>query len=540
MTADLSPPEQHRTSPGVPAGPRPAGPSPAGGAPAARDVGRVLSGLLLAMFVSNLASTIVANALPRIVADLGSTQAAYTWVITAELLAMTAAVPLWGKLADLYDKKILIQTALGLFIAGSLIAGLTQNVEFLIFSRVIQGIGAGGVNALAIVVLASMVSPREMGRYAGLFSAVFGAATIVAPLAGGLLVDTSWLGWRWCFFLGVPLSIIAGVMLQRTMHLPVTRRPVRIDWLGAALIVGGVCTLLIWSTLAGDKYAWASWQTAALVSGGVLLLVLAWFVESRAAEPIIPPSIFRNRTVAFATLATAVVGVVMFATGVFLSQYLQISLGKSPTVAGVLSLPLVFGMLAASTVAGGAIAKSGSWKPYLVAGAVLMTAGMLLFSLIDADTSLWVLGAIMVVAGAGVGLLIQNLVMVTQNDVPAQHLGVATATVSFFRSMGGAIGVSALGAVLANRVSDLLQERLGAAAAGGGGSTRVPDLSELPPPVLQAVQEAYGTATADLFLVAAPISLVAVVAVVLIKNKPLQMLNAQQRRAKESAGTPAE
>jgi MFS family permease len=442
-------------------------------------------------------------------------------------------------MADLYSKKLLVQLSLGLFAAGSLVAGFAPNVEVLILSRVLQGIGAGGMNALAIAVLASIVSPREMGRYSGLFGGIFGVATVAGPLLGGLLVDTSWLGWRWCFFIGVPLSLAAGVLLQRTLHLPVVRREVRIDWLGASLIVSGVSALLIWSTLAGDKYAWASWQTAVLVTGGVVLLGLAVYVESRAAEPIIPLGIFRNRTVALATLATVVVGVLMFGSGVFLSQYLQVSLGKSPTVAGLLTLPLVFGLLAASTVAGSLISRHGRWKPFLLAGALLMTVGALLFGTIDADTNILLLGTYMVVFGLGVGLLIQNLVLAAQNEVAAKDLGAATSTVSFFRSMGGAIGVSALGAVLANRVTTLLQEHLGTAVTGDG-TVRVPDLSELPPEVLPVVQDAYGTATADLFRVAVPIAVLAVVAVVLIKEKPLQMLSGDQRRAKEAAGAPPE
>ncbi|MES4907280.1 MULTISPECIES: MDR family MFS transporter [unclassified Streptomyces] len=504
-----------------------------------KAVSLALSGLLLGMFVSNLASTIVSNALPRIIPDLGGSQSVYAWIVTTELLAMTAAVPLWGKMADLYSKKLLIQLSLVLFVCGSLIAGFAPNIEVLILSRVVQGIGAGGMNALAIAVLAAIVSPREMGRYSGLFGAVFGLSTIIGPLLGGLMVDTSWLGWRWCFFLGVPLSLAAVVLLQRTLHLPVARREVRIDWLGAALIVGGVSALLIWSSLAGDKFGWASWQTAVLVAGGVVLLGLAVYVESRAAEPIIPLGIFRIRTVALATLATVVVGVLMFGSGVFLSQYLQISLGKSPTVAGLMTLPLVFGLLVASTLAGSLITRHGRWKPFLLAGAALMTVGALLFSSIDAHTNVLLLSAYMVVFGAGIGLLLQNLVLAAQNEVAASNLGAATSTVSFFRSMGGAIGVSALGAVLANRVTTSLQERFGSAATGDG-TVKVPELSKLPPEVLRAVQDAYGSATADLFRDAIPIAAVAVIAVALIKEKPLQTLTGDQRRAKETAGSAPE
>ncbi|SCF18862.1 drug resistance transporter, EmrB/QacA subfamily [Micromonospora purpureochromogenes] len=500
-----------------------------------REVLQALSGLMVGMFVSILASTVVANALPRIIADLQGSQTVYTWIVTSELLAMTATVPLWGKMADLYSKKLLIQLSLGLFVVGSLIAGFTPNVEVLLVSRVVQGIGAGGMTALATIVMAAMIPPRELGRYAGIFGAVFGVGTIAGPLIGGLLVDTSWLGWRWCFLIGVPFTILSIVLLQRTLHLPVVRRTVKIDWLGAVLITSGVSTLLIWSSLAGNKFAWASGWTAAMVTGGVVLLALAVLVESRAAEPIVPLDIFRNRTVSLATVASVLVGVAMFGGTVFLSQYFQISLGKSPTVAGLMSLPMIFGLLVSSTIAGQLITKFGRWKAYLVAGAAVMTVGMLLLSTIDARTSVVVLSIYMAVLGIGVGMLMQNLVLAAQNDVPAHELGAATSALTFFRSMGGAIGVSALGAVLANRVTSLMTEKLGPAAATGGGSAEVPDLSTLPEPVLRIVQDVYGIATADLFLIGAPIALLALVVVLFIKEKPLHTLSGDERRAQEEA-----
>ncbi|MEU4619034.1 MDR family MFS transporter [Actinoplanes sp. NPDC023801] len=497
-----------------------------------REVVQALSGLMLGMFVSILASTVVANALPRIIADLDGSQSVYTWIVTTELLAMTATVPLWGKMADLYSKKLLIQLSLGLFVVGSLIAGFTPNVEVLLVSRIIQGVGAGGMTALAMIVMAAMIPPRELGRYSGMFGAVFGVATIAGPLIGGVLVDTPWLGWRWCFLIGVPFSLIAIALLQRTLHLPVVRKEVSIDWLGALLITTGVSTLLIWSTLAGDKFEWASWQTAALVTGGVVVLALAVWAESRATEPIIPLGIFRHRTVTLAIVASVLVGVAMFGGTVFLSQYFQISLGKSPTVAGLMGLPMVFGLLISSTVAGALITKFGKWKAYLVAGSIVMTVGMLLLSTIDAHTGVPVISAYMAILGVGVGLLMQNLVLAAQNDVPAAELGATTSALTFFRSMGGSIGVSALGAVLTHRVTTLFTEKFGATASGGG---EVPDLETLPPQVLAVIKEIYGTATADLFLVGAPIAFLAVIAVVFIKEKPLSTLSGDERLKQESA-----
>jgi EmrB/QacA subfamily drug resistance transporter len=489
---------------------------------------------MLGMFVAILASTIVSNALPRIIADLGGTQSVYTWIVTTELLSMTAAVPLWGKMADLYSKKLLIQLSLSLFVVGSLIAGFTPNVAVLIVSRIAQGVGAGGMSALAMIVMAAMIPPRELGRYSGLFGAVFGVATIAGPLIGGVLVDTSWLGWRWCFFIGVPFSLAAIVLLQKTLHLPVLRREVSIDWLGAGLITAGVCTLLIWSTLAGQHFAWGSWQTAAFVVGGIILLALAVWVESRAKEPIIPLRIFNNRTVTLAIVASVLVGVALFGGTIFLSQYFQIALGKSPTVAGLMSLPMIFGLLVSSTVAGQLITKFGRWKAYLVAGAIVMTGGLLLLSTIDARTGVPLLSLYMAVLGIGVGMLMQNLVLAAQNDVPATELGAATSSITFFRSMGGAIGVSALGAVLADRVTSLFTERFGAAATAGG-TAKVPDLKTLPPEILAVVKDVYGTATSDLFLVAAPIAFLAVIAVLFIKEKALSTLTGDERRANEEA-----
>ncbi|MER5421099.1 MDR family MFS transporter [Streptosporangium roseum] len=502
-----------------------------------RKVLQAMSGLMVGMFVSILASTVVANALPRIITDLQGTQTVYTWIVTAELLAMTATVPLWGKMADLYNKKLLIQLSLGLFVAGSLIAGFTPNVEILIVSRVVQGVGAGGMTALAMVVMAAMIPPRELGRYAGIFGAVFGVGTVAGPLIGGVLVDTSWLGWRWCFLIGVPFTILAIILLQRTLDLPVVRKDVKVDYLGALLITVGVSTLLIWSSLAGNQFAWGSWQTAALVGGGVLILAMAVWVESRAAEPIIPLSIFRNRTVALATVASVLVGVAMFGGTVFLSQYFQVALGKSPTVAGLMSLPMVFGLLISSTVAGQLITKWGRWKGFLVAGGVVMLAGMGLLSTIDGQTGTVLLGVYMAVLGIGVGMLMQNLVLAAQNDVPAHDLGATTSMLTFFRSMGGAVGVSALGAVLANRITTLMTEKLGpmAATGGGGDSHAVPDISKLPAPVVRVIQDVYATATADLFLIGVPLTALALVAVLFIKEKPLNTLSGEERLAQERA-----
>ncbi|WP_225233083.1 MFS transporter [Klenkia terrae] len=496
-----------------------------------RQVLQALSGLMMGVFVAILAGTVVSNALPTIIADLGGSQSVYTWVVTAELLAMTTTVPLWGKLADLFSQKLLVQSSLGLFVVGSLASGLAQDTTMLIAARVVQGIGAGGLTALVQIVMAAMIPPRELGRYAGIFGAVFAVGTVAGPLIGGVLVDTSWLGWRWCFFIGVPFALLAIVLLQKTLKLTqVTREGVRVDWLGALLITAGVSTLLIWVTLAGNSYDWVSVPSALLVAGGLVVLALAVWVESRVSDPVVPLTIFRNRTVALTVVASALVGIALFGGTVFLSQYFQISLGYSPTAAGLLSLPMIFGLLVSSTVAGQLITRTAVWKRYLVVGAALMTLGFGALATISADTSIVLIGVYMLVMGAGVGMLMQNLVLAAQNDVPAAQLGSATSVLSFFRSLGGTIGVSVLGAVLAARVAS----DLGALGGGSGsGEAAVPDVSTLPAEVRTLVQDAYGNATAELFLIATPLAALALIVVLFIKEKALKTTTGAQRLEEE-------
>ncbi|MEU9073141.1 MDR family MFS transporter [Kitasatospora sp. NPDC004745] len=490
-----------------------------------RQVMEALSGLLLGLFVAVLSSTVVSNALPHILTDLHGGQSAYTWVITATLLTLTASTPIWGKLSDLASKKLLLQIALVIYIASSALAGLSQNTGQLIACRALQGIGAGGVTALAQICLAAMVPPRERGRYSGYFGAVFALATIGGPLIGGVIVDTSWLGWRWCFYVGIPFAIAAILVVQRTLKLPVVRRKVRIDYLGALVITAAVSLLMIWITLAGKNYDWVSWQTAAMVGGGLLLGALAVVIERRAAEPIIPPDLFRYRTVTLAALASVLVGVGMYGATTFLSQYFQLARAKSPTMAGLMTLPMILGLALSSTVAGRLITKYGKWKAYLVSGTFLLAVGFGLLGTARVDTSYGLLSVYMAITGVGLGLTMQNLVLAVQNTVPRHELGAASSVVTFFRTMGGAMGVSALGALMNNKVTHYLAENLAAAhvpagpAAGGGG---IPDLHRLPAPVVPLVTDAFGHGVGDVFLVAAPFSLLAFVTVLFIRETALK------------------
>lgn len=495
-----------------------------------------LSGLLLALFVAMISSTVVSTALPLIIGSLNGTQTQYTWVVTATLLTATATTPVWGKLADLFNKKTLVQAAIVLFVIGSLISGFSQTTGQLIAARAFQGIGIGGLQALVQVVIAAIIPPRERGRYNGYLGAVMAVATVGGPLLGGLIVDVPWLGWRWCFFVGVPIAALAFGVLQRTLKLPTQRRDdVQVDYLGATLIAAGVSVLLIWVSFVGNTFDWLSWQTAAMAGGGVLLLGLAVLVESRVREPIVPLKIVVRRTPALAIVASLAVGMAMYGGAVFLGQYFQIGRGYTPTQAGLLTIPLMAGVFVASTVTGRMISRSGRVKPYIVTGTIVLVFGFLGLGMIDHDTSLWLVGVSMAVVGAGVGMTMQNLVLAVQNSVALRDLGAASASVTFFRSLGGTIGVSVLGAVLANRVtSDLATALHVPAGASSTGDVSALNLAALPPEVVRAVHTVYGDATAHIFLVSAAVGVVGVVAALLLKPITLRTtIDVEQQPAKE-------
>jgi EmrB/QacA subfamily drug resistance transporter len=509
-----------------------------------RQVLEALSGLLLVLFVALLSSTVVSTALPQIIGALRGSQTQYTWVVTATLLTATATTPVWGKLADLFNKKLLIQVAIVIFVAGSAIAGLSHNAAELIAARAFQGVGVGGLQALVQVAIAAMIPPRERGRYNGYLGGVMALATVGGPLLGGLIVDTPWLGWRWCFFVGVPVAVVALVLLQATLHLPTIKRDnVKIDYLGASLIAAGVSLLLIWVSFVDSSFAWLSWPTYAMVGGSVLLLALAVRAESRAAEPVVPLPIVRERTTALAIVASLAVGMAMFGGAVFLGQYFQIGRGYSPTQAGLLTIPLMAGVLIASVVTGRLISRTGRIKPYVVVGTVVLVAGFVLLSFLRHDTPLWFVGLGMFAVGLGVGMSMQNLVLAVQNTVPLRDIGAASASVAFFRSLGGAIGVSVLGAVLAHQVAGSITRQLAAAGAPASGGSGDLDVAALPAAMQQIVRTAYGDATGHIFLISAAIAVVGVVAAALLRPKPLRTsldLDDQPEPVAGDADRPAE
>ena len=494
-----------------------------------------LAGLFLANFVSMLAMNVVGTSMPVIIADIGGTQAAFTWVVTATMLASAVSTPIWGKLADLTSKKVLLQVSLVVFIVASAAAGFAQDPTWLIICRVFQGLGVGGLGALGQIVLADIVSPLERGKYMGIMGAIMAVATVGGPLLGGLLTDT--VGWRWNFYVAAPVAIVAIMMLQRTLHLPTLKRKIKIDYWGTALITFGFSSLLIWVTLGGQTFAWWSWETALMVGGGIVALVVAVFVELKVEEPLLPMTLFKNRTFTMASIASIAVGLAMMGTAVFLGQYMQLARGRSVIESSLLTLPMMAGLLIASTVIGQVITRTGKWKRYMVAGAIALLAGLVMMGQIRYDTNYWYVGISMAILGAGVGMTMQNLVLVVQNTVGPTEMGVASSGVTFFRTIGGTAGISFMGAILAQQVADYVQEGLaklsqadlaGAEMLAGG---KLPKIAELPLPIREVVESAYGHAIGNIFLAASPVAIVALIAIILLPNIPLSTKSNAQRIA---------
>lgn len=511
-------------------------------AAAPRRVLAPLSGLLLGMFVSMVASTVVSTSLPVIVHDLGGDQGVFTWVVTATLLTTAISTPIWGKLADLVDRKRLYQVALVVFVLATAVAGFAQDPTSLIASRAVQGIGAGGLAALSQVLMADIISPRERGRYMGLFGAVMAVATVGGPLLGGVITDS--VGWRWNFFVSLPIAVAALLMVQRTIprSAPSGRRP-RIDVVGIVLLSTAVSLLLIWITNAGSAFDWWGVETALMVGGSIVATVLFVVVELRTAEPLVPLTLFRDRTFTLSVIASIATGIAMFGASVFLGQYMQMARGATPTEAGLMTIPMIAGLLLSSVGVGALITRYGHWKPYLVLGSLLLTAGAALLSTVHYDTDFVLVSLYMLLLGAGVGMTMQNLVLIVQNSARPSEIGVASSGITFFRSLGGTVGVSLMGAALASRVTELFtgaQERIGAALAdlGPAGaewaatlqSGALPQVSTLPEGLRVIVEDIYAQGISSAFLIAVPFAVVSVVAILLLPNAPLSGMTTSERR----------
>ncbi|MEU2180302.1 MFS transporter [Streptomyces thermolilacinus] len=483
-----------------------------------------IGALLLGMLLAALDQTIVSTALPTIVSELGGMDH-LSWVVTAYMLASTAATPLWGKLGDQYGRKKLFQTAIVIFLLGSVLCGVAQDMPQLIAYRAIQGLGGGGLMVLSMAIVGDLVPPRDRGRYQGVFGAVFGATSVLGPLLGG--VFTEHLTWRWVFYINVPVGIVALFVIAAALHIPVHRTPHRIDYAGTFLIASVATCLVLVASLGGTTWAWGDARIIGLVVLGVILLVLFVRAERRAAEPVLPLRLFRIRTFTLVSVISFVIGFAMFGAMTYLPTFLQVVQHVSPTMSGVHMLPMVAGMLLTSTVSGQIVSRTGRWKVFPVAGTAITTVGLLLLHRMETTSPTWEMSLYFFVFGAGLGLVMQVLVLVAQNAVGYEDLGVATSGATFFRSIGASFGVAVFGTIFTSRLTGKLEESLsGQDLPPGTGPDAVASdpraIAELPPALRPSALEAYSTSITDVFLYASPIVLLAFVIAWLLREDPLR------------------
>jgi EmrB/QacA subfamily drug resistance transporter len=489
-----------------------------------RQILVILFGVMAGMLLAALDQGIVGTALPRIVSELGGLDK-LSWVVTAYLLTSTAATPLWGKISDLYGRRRIFQIAIGIFLIGSALSGLSQNMPELIAFRAIQGIGGGGLFAIALSIIGDVIPPRERGRYQGYFGAVFGVSSVAGPLLGGWFTDGP--GWRWIFYINLPIGFAALVITSIVLRMPVSRREHKIDYLGAATIVAAVSCLLLYLDWRGNEYGWTDPFALALVAGFVLLAALFVLIEVRTSEPIIPMRLFRNPVFSVGNLYGFLAGVAMFGAIIFLPIYLQAVKGLSPTASGLALLPAILGIFSTSISSGQLITRTGRYKIYPIIGGVVLTVAMFLLAQLQVDTPFWQVFLYEYLFGAGLGFTLQTIVTAVQNAVEFRDMGAATSSATFFRQMGGSIGAAVFGAVLSSRLAIYLAERLAAAGAQPGAGTGinpndVQAIQRLSGPAKTLVLGAFTDALDDVFLVGVPFILVAFVVSLFLKEVPLR------------------
>ncbi|MGW2204712.1 DHA2 family efflux MFS transporter permease subunit [Streptomyces sp. NPDC001774] len=489
-----------------------------------RGVMVAIGALLLGMLLAALDQTIVSTALPTIVSELGGMEH-LSWVVTAYILASTAGTPLWGKLGDQYGRKKLFQGAIVIFLVGSALCGVAQNMPQLIGFRALQGLGGGGLMVLSMAIVGDLVSPRERGRYQGLFGVVFGASSVLGPLLGGLF--TQHLSWRWVFYINLPIGIVALFVIAAVLHIPVRGTRHTIDYLGTLLIASVATCLVLVASLGGSTWAWGSPQIIGLAALGAVLLVWFVYVERRAAEPVLPLKLFRIRTFTLVSVISFVVGFAMFGALTYLPTFLQVVQGVTPTVSGIHMLPMVLGIFITSTVSGQIVSRTGRWKVFPIAGTGVTALGLLLLHELTEASSTWETSACFFVFGVGLGLVMQVLVLVVQNAVSYQDLGVATSGATFFRSIGASFGVAIFGTIFTNGLNNKLDEALaGQPLPPGTGPDQIAAdsraISELPSELQPSVVHAYASSITDVFLYAVPVVLIAFVVAWFLKEDKLR------------------
>ncbi len=489
-------------------------------------LGLTMFALMLTMFLAALDQTIVSTALPRITSDLNGL-GQLSWVVTAYLLASTASTPIWGKISDLYGRKIMLQAAIIIFLAGSLLAGASTSMGMLIVTRGIQGLGGGGLIVLVMAVIADVIPPRDRGKYTGLFGAVFAVASIAGPLLGGFFVDS--LTWRWIFYINIPVGIAAFLVITTVLQVPKHKVQHVIDYLGAAMLVVGVCVLLLIFEWGGARYPWTSPQIIGMGLVTVALLFAFVMRQLRVSEPIVPMALFGNGVFRTTSVIGFIVGLAMFGAIVFMPLFLQVVQGASPTQAGLELLPMMAGLLVASIVSGRLISRMGRYKIFPVIGTALAAIGMFMLSTTKVDTPYWQIALALLVLGLGIGNVMQVLIIAVQNSVNPKDVGVATSGSTFFRSVGGTIGTALFGAVMTARLTSELTSNLPAGSGSesqiSGITSAMSNIAALPDTIRPIVLESFTSSLSTVFLCAVPILVVAFVFALFLKDVKLRGAN---------------
>ncbi|MEU5364670.1 MDR family MFS transporter [Streptomyces sp. NPDC005925] len=487
-----------------------------------RSVRVVLLALMIAMMLAMLDNMIIGTAMPTIVGDLGGLEH-LSWVVTAYTLATAASTPIWGKLGDMYGRKGTFLTSIVIFLLGSALSGMAQDMGQLIGFRAVQGLGAGGLMVGVMAIIGDLIPPRERGKYQGMMAAVMALAMIGGPLVGGTITD-HW-GWRWAFYINLPLGVVALAAIGVVLHLPKKRAEARVDYLGAALLTVGITAIVLVTTWGGTEYAWTSARIMELIGIGVASLVGFVFWQTRAAEPIVPLHIFRSRNFTLMSLIGFITGFVMFGATLFLPLYQQSVQGASATNSGLLLLPMLGAMLVTSMVAGRVTTNTGRYKVFPVTGSVLMVGGLYLMSTMGTETSRFTSGVFMAVVGLGMGCLMQITMLVAQNSVEMKDMGVASSSTTLFRTLGSSFGVAIMGALFNSRVQDAMSERagaLGSKVTEQSAQLDAASLAKLPAAAREAYQYAVSDGTHAAFLLGSVVAVLALIAAVLIKEVPLK------------------